>query len=230
MTCMASRRIVVGVHGTAASAAAVRWAIREARLRHATVHIIFACRHDGRLRAPYARRSEAPDPVEDDAAARAIFTATAEAARRRLPPGRVKAELTDELPARALVDRTAGAEMLVLGTRQPGRQPAGQPPDAMGPVARACLRHAHCPIVIVAAHDELAMYSFPRTPRMQATARHRAPQRGKLLLAAAAATRAPIPAAKPNLGRESVSPALSADRRELHGMPRGAAADGDGLQ
>ena len=111
-------------------AAAVRWAIREARLRHATVHIIFACRHDGRLRAPYARRSEAPDPVEDDAAARAIFTATAEAARRRLPPGRVKAELTDELPARALVDRTAGAEMLVLGTRQPGRQPAGQPPAA----------------------------------------------------------------------------------------------------
>jgi len=148
------------------------------RLRHATVHIIFACCHDGRLRAPYARRSEVPDPAEDSAAARAVFTATAEAARRRLPPGRVKAELTDELPARALVGRTAGAELLVLGTSQPGRQPAGQPPDAMGPVARACLRHAHCPIVIVAAHDELAMYSFPRTRRMQATARHRAPQRG----------------------------------------------------
>jgi len=142
------------------------------------VHIIFACCHDGRLRAPYARRSEVPDPAEDSAAARAVFTATAEAARRRLPPGRVKAELTDELPARALVGRTAGAELLVLGTSQPGRQPAGQPPDAMGPVARACLRHAHCPIVIVAAHDELAMYSFPRTRRMQATARHRAPQRG----------------------------------------------------
>ena len=64
--------------------------------------------------------------------------------------------------------------MLVLGTSQPGRQPAGQPPEAMGPVARACLRHAHCPIVIVAAHDQLAMYSFPRTRRVQATARHRA--------------------------------------------------------
>ncbi len=179
MTCMGvGRRIVVGVHGTAASAAAVRWAIREARLRHATVHIIFACRHDAALRAPYARRSEVPDPAGDDAAARAVFTATAEATRRRLPPGRVKAELTDELPARALVDRTAGAEMLVLGTSQRGRQPAGQPPDAMGPVTRACLRHAHCPIVIVAAHDELAMYSFPQTRRVQATARHRAPQRG----------------------------------------------------
>ena len=156
MTCMGvGRRIVVGVHGTAASAAAVRWAIREARLRHAILHIIFACRHDGTLRAPYARRSEVPDPDGDDAAARAAFTATAEAARRRLPPGQVKAELTDELPARALVDRTSGAEMLVLGTSQPGRQPAGQPPEAMGPVTRACLRHAHCPIVIVAAPDQL---------------------------------------------------------------------------
>jgi Universal stress protein family len=132
--------------------------------------------------------------------ARVMFTATAEAARRRLPPGRVKAELTDELPARALVDRTAGAEMLVLGTSQHGRQPAGQPPAAMGPVARACLRHAHCPIVIVAAPDELAMYSFPRTRGMQATTRHRARQRGKLRLAAAAATRVPMPAAKPDLG------------------------------
>jgi universal stress protein family protein len=131
--------------------------------------------------------------------ARVMFTATAEAARRRLPPGRVKAELTDELPARAPVDRTAGAEMLVLGTSQPGRQPAGQP-AAMGPVARACLRHAHCPIVIVAAPDELAMYSFPRTRGMQATTRHRARQRGKLRLAAAAATRVPMPAAKPDLG------------------------------
>ncbi len=175
MTCMGvRRRIVVGVDGTAASAAAVRWAIREARLRHAAVHIIFACRHDGRLRAPYAPRSEVPDPAGDDAAARAIFTATAEAARRRLPPGWVKAELTDELPARALVDRTAGAEMLVLGTGRRGSQPAGQPPEAMGPVARACVRHAHCPIVIVAAYDQLAVYSFPRTRRVRATARHRA--------------------------------------------------------
>ncbi len=168
------RRIVVGVDGTAASAAAVRWAIREARLRHAAVHIIFACRHDGRLRAPYAPRSEVPDPAGDNAAARAIFIATAEAARRRLPPGWVKAELTDEPPARALVDRTAGAEMLVLGTTRPGRQPAGQLPEAIGPVTRACLRHAHCPIVIVAAHDQLAVYSFPRTRRVRATARHRA--------------------------------------------------------
>ena len=35
-------RIVVGVDGTTASAAAVRWAIREALLRQASVHLVFA--------------------------------------------------------------------------------------------------------------------------------------------------------------------------------------------
>ena len=47
------RRIVVGVDGSAASAAAVRWAVREARLRHATVHLVCAYHGDARLHAPY---------------------------------------------------------------------------------------------------------------------------------------------------------------------------------
>ena len=47
-------QIVVGVDGTAASAAAVRWAILEARLRQASVHLVFARDHDRRSRAPYA--------------------------------------------------------------------------------------------------------------------------------------------------------------------------------
>ncbi len=60
---------------------------------------------------------------------------------------RLIAELAGEPPARVLLDRAADAEMLVLGTTRPGRQP-GQPTLAMGPVARACLRLAHCPVVV----------------------------------------------------------------------------------
>ena len=41
-------RIVVGVDGSAASAATVDWAVREARLRHAAVHLVCACDSDAR--------------------------------------------------------------------------------------------------------------------------------------------------------------------------------------
>ena len=55
MTQMKARgRMVVGVDGSAAAAAAVRWAVREARLRRTAVHLVCACDSDARLRAPYA--------------------------------------------------------------------------------------------------------------------------------------------------------------------------------
>ena len=50
-------RIVVGVDGSAASTAAVRWAVQEARLRRVALHLVCACDSDVRLRAPYASRS-----------------------------------------------------------------------------------------------------------------------------------------------------------------------------
>ena len=143
------RRIVVGVDGSAASAAAVRWAVREARLRRAAVHLVCAYHGDARLRAPYASSSWTARLHQRHAAARVALDLATEAASRRLPPDRLIAELADEPPARALLDRAADAVMLVLGTTRPEQQP-GQPPLAMGPVARACLRLAHCPVVVVA--------------------------------------------------------------------------------
>jgi nucleotide-binding universal stress UspA family protein len=145
---LAGKRIVVGVDGSAASAAAVRWAVREARLRHLTVHLVCSYHSDARLHAPYASQSWEVHREERHAAARAELDATAELARHRLPPGRLIAELVSEPPVRALLDRSAGAEMLVLGATRPNRR-AGQPPLALGPVARICLRVAQCPVVVV---------------------------------------------------------------------------------
>ena len=92
-------QIVVGVDGTAASAAAVRWAILEARLRQASVHLVFARDHDRRIRAPYAGRSGAPRPEQDNAAGTALSTAEQQASQA-LPPGRLSSELADRSPAR----------------------------------------------------------------------------------------------------------------------------------
>ena len=178
MTHMKARsRIVVGVDGSAASAAAVRWAVREARLRHATVHLVCAFDSDTRLRAPYASWSWVTREDERYAAARALLSATAELARPRLPPGRITTELAHEPPVRALLDRAADAEMLVLGTTRFPRE-SGQPPRAVGPVARACLRLVHCPVVVVAPDDHLPGH-VPAQRRRHAAPRQHAPQAAK---------------------------------------------------
>ncbi len=148
----ADSRIVVGVDGSAASDAAVRWAVREALLRHATVHRVSAYYSDSRQRAQYVPSSWEAPQEEHSAAAEALVAATMELARRSLPPGRLTAELANEPPARALLARAAHAELLVLGTTRPAPRP-GQPPQAMGPVARACLQLAHCPVVVVSPDD-----------------------------------------------------------------------------
>jgi hypothetical protein len=72
-----------------------------------------------------------PMQREPRAATRAVLDLAAELASRRLPPGRLISEPVNEPPAQALLDRAAEAEMLVLGTTRPDRQP-GQPPPAMG--------------------------------------------------------------------------------------------------
>lgn len=98
-----SRQIVVGVDGSAASNAAVRWAVREARLRHAAVRLVCAHDSDARLNAPYAQRCwVGPD---EQSSARARLDRGAELARPRLPAGRLIAELVNEPPAWALLDR-----------------------------------------------------------------------------------------------------------------------------
>lgn len=135
----ASSLIVVGVHGTAASAAAAEWGVREARLRGARVHLVLARDPAATHRAGYARRAAAAA----DSAASDRLGQTADWAARMLSPERVTAETANGLPARVLMDRAVGACLLVLGSARTA--------DFIGPVARACLRQAPCPVVIIAA-------------------------------------------------------------------------------
>jgi nucleotide-binding universal stress UspA family protein len=56
----------------------------------------------------------------------------------------VTTEVTEGSPERALVDSSAGADLLVLGAAS--GQLAGR---SIGPVVRTCLSRAHCPVVVV---------------------------------------------------------------------------------
>ena len=57
----------------------------------------------------------------------------------------VRTEITEGLAARVLLDQAHSADMLVLGRTAHGRDPY----RGAGPVIRACLRSAPCPVVII---------------------------------------------------------------------------------
>ncbi len=146
------RRIVVGVNGSAASVAALRWAAAEAALRRASLLAVYVWDRTRRV-APYAARGR-PTPGEERSAARTRLAAALRAAFGPVPPACVSSEVAEGLVARVLLDRAAGADLLVLGATVPaitGRPPGRGNGPVAGPVARACLNGAVCPVVIVSA-------------------------------------------------------------------------------
>jgi nucleotide-binding universal stress UspA family protein len=142
--------VVVGVDGTSESLAALRWAADEAVQRRARLHVVRAW--DPQFSAPYA-------PIADDwtradqcaEAAAGLTTQLAAVFGPQLPDG-VSSEITQGVAERVLVDRSAGASLLVLGS-------SSAPPAvgrAIGSVIRSCLRRAFCPVVVVSATEKPA--------------------------------------------------------------------------
>jgi nucleotide-binding universal stress UspA family protein len=151
----AGGRIVVGVDGTAASLIAVRWAVQEALLRQASVHLVHVSRQH--QRASYSGSPEASPSDEHSADRTAQLAAAEREARRALPPDRVSSELVGGSPGRVLIDCSAGAELLVLGTAYPaGYSAREETPPIVGSTTRACLHGAACPVVVVSTSMELA--------------------------------------------------------------------------
>jgi nucleotide-binding universal stress UspA family protein len=140
------QRIVTGVNGSGASQAALRWAAAEASMRHAELHVVHAW-DPVQHRAPYASASASSAADQERQAAEGRLDAAMRAVFGPAPPGRVTAELAEGRAERVLVEHSAGADLLVLGATT-ASDPAARP---AGPVVRACLAHARCPVVIISA-------------------------------------------------------------------------------
>jgi nucleotide-binding universal stress UspA family protein len=78
----------------------------------------------------------------EDAAREALDRALAHPA---LADARVRGHLTHGAPARRLIERAAGAGLLVVGTRGLGRVSG----TLLGSVSRQLLHHAPCPVVVI---------------------------------------------------------------------------------
>ncbi|HEU5390229.1 MAG TPA: universal stress protein [Streptosporangiaceae bacterium] len=157
----AGRRIVVGVDGSPASVTALAWAAREAQLRRAQLHAVCAWEDAEQCCAPYAAHSGLPGRDESMAAATSTLAISVRAVFGPAPPCCVRAEVAEGRPERVLLDRVVGTELLVLGAARL----AGDFP-AVGPVHRACLRAASCPVVFVGP-DAAGQAEPPPTWRRQ---------------------------------------------------------------
>jgi nucleotide-binding universal stress UspA family protein len=146
MSQAAQHEIVVGVTGSSASVAALRWAAGEAGRRGARLSVV--CAWDPSLRpAPYANVSQGQPELDARATMSGGLAAAIRTAFGPVPPATVDTELAEGIPERVLISRSATADLLVLGTARP-RDLAGL---SVGPVIRTCLSRSQCPVVVVSA-------------------------------------------------------------------------------
>jgi nucleotide-binding universal stress UspA family protein len=140
-----TRRIVVGVDGSRAADAALRWAARQAALTGETVEAVIVWQFPI-IGASYGWAGVA---VTDGMDLRAIAEKTlAEAIDRAVGPESgvsVQRRVVEGYPPSVLVEESADADLLVVGSRGHGTFAEA----LLGSVSQHCSHHAKCPVVIV---------------------------------------------------------------------------------
>ena len=136
--------IVVGVDGSEVSKRALRWAVEEARLRHARVRVVHAWWLYPML--PPSRNPSGNDPlrVSDDATGAVQAFVTATVGWQQVVEIETVAVQGQQASA-ALVDAAGDADLLVVGSRGAG----GFSGLLLGSVSRQSAQRAPCPVVIV---------------------------------------------------------------------------------
>lgn len=140
--------VVVGVSGSRASAAALRWAAEEADQRHAWLRVVRSW--SPQFDAPYAPADIRLAPEQQRQTAGEALSALLRGVFGSRLPDRVIAELTEGVAERVLVEESADADLLVLGS---AAVPCSRA-RSVGPVVRACLSRAHCPVVVVSPAED----------------------------------------------------------------------------
>jgi nucleotide-binding universal stress UspA family protein len=137
-------RIVVGVDGSEGARRALQWAVDEARLRRARVEAIHVWHYPYVPTGPFVPVA-LPASDEFETEAQSVLDRAVESVDTRdlVPP--IEKTLVCDGPARALLDASKGADLLVVGSRGRG----GFAGLLLGSVSQAVAQHATCPIVII---------------------------------------------------------------------------------
>lgn len=144
--------IVVGFDHSEGAKVALRFALEEARLRHAKLRVVHAWEY-GYVVVPGIDGSY-PALGGDIKAMRDAAAATLKGALRELIPDTESVEVepcvVEGRIAAALVDESRSADLLVVGSRGYG----GFTGLLLGSVSQQCAHHALCPVVIVRKQEE----------------------------------------------------------------------------
>ena len=141
--------IVAGVDGSPSSVSALRWAIAQAGLTGAAVDAVIAWHYPdlassgmavGAVEPTYGFFRENAEKIAADAISGAVDPAS------DVP---VSACVAQGHAAQVLLDASAGASLLVVGSRGHG----GFAEALLGSVSQHCVQHASCPVVVVRGPD-----------------------------------------------------------------------------
>ncbi|WP_101949642.1 universal stress protein [Mycobacterium sp. 3519A] len=147
--------VVVGVDGSPGSHSAVRWAVREASMRHnrlTVVHIADSLSVAASTLAwPGGRIPQEVLEIQENDARRVVADAMEVARATAVSSSRpeINSELVFGRPIPTLVDMSKDTHMMVVGSR--GRTARHR--RLLGSVSTGLLHHANCPVAIV--HDEV---------------------------------------------------------------------------
>jgi nucleotide-binding universal stress UspA family protein len=136
----AGGRIVVGVDGSESSAHALRWAAEEALARGSGLEVIQAWEANIGVIPPSSASNESFERQANQSLSEAVTGLPTDER-----PADIDSRAVHGKAAAALIDASAGAELLVVGSHGHG----GVAGSLLGSVSRRVSEHAHCPVVIV---------------------------------------------------------------------------------
>ncbi|WP_218125257.1 universal stress protein [Glycomyces harbinensis] len=134
---------MVGVDGSASSQRALEWALRQAGYQGADVVAVHAWQTPvtygtGAMLMPTEVFAEDAKKALDD---------ILETVAPDEPGIRIEREVVEGNPAKTLIDRSKGADLLVVGNRGHGGFVGALS------VSSYCVHHAHCPVIVIRGED-----------------------------------------------------------------------------
>ena len=133
-------RIVVGVDGSPSSLQALSWAARQAELTGSSLEVLMTWQWP----SSYGWAAPIPDDYDPEGDVRQALETAVEPVRAAHPGVSMRTELAAGRPEPILVERSKGADLLVVGSRGHGEF-VGM---VIGSVSEYCAANAHCPVLV----------------------------------------------------------------------------------